>query len=185
MCTTRTSEAVLKVELSAQVRAAGSNPSHCTVGAVGTSISLGHFAPYNGSSLVQDRVQTSTAKGCGQHPRTDLTGNGIRVPPEGAKRHRMRGFRIRRICSSCVFAPSVVLKRLSAAAHFLRAFAITGVRWHGLHGYSGVSVAHKPVHAHALVRVLVRNRMHVRVLSRSARYRSSSRLPGHGCSTCG
>ena len=39
--------------------------------------------------------------------------------------------------------------------------------WHGLHGYSGVSVAHDFVHARALVRMLVWNRRYVPVLSRS------------------
>ena len=38
--------------------------------------------------------------------------------------------------------------------------------WHGLHGYSGVSVAHDFVHARALVRMLVWNRRYVPVLSR-------------------
>ena len=39
--------------------------------------------------------------------------------------------------------------------------------WHGLHGYSGVSVAHDMcIHARALVRVLVWNRRYVPLLSR-------------------
>jgi len=51
------------------------------------------------------------------------------VPPEGAARHRLRGFRVRRIGSNCAAAPIVVPKRLAAATHFLRAFAIIGVHW--------------------------------------------------------
>ena len=66
----------------------------------------------------------------GQRRETDRTpGNDIRVSPEYAARHRLRGFRVCRIGSNRAAGPIVVLKRLAAAAHFLRAFAIIGVHW--------------------------------------------------------
>ena len=64
----------------------------------------------------------------GQRRETDrASGNGIRVPPEDDARHRLRGFSVLLIGFSCAVAPIAVPKRHTAAAHFLRTFAIAGV----------------------------------------------------------
>ena len=64
----------------------------------------------------------------GQRRETDrASGNGIRVPPEDDARHRLRGFSVLLIGFSCAVAPIAVPKRHTAAAHFLRIFAIAGV----------------------------------------------------------
>ena len=60
-------------------------------------------------------------------------------------------------CAACGCAESCLGMRVHCST----------AEWHGLHGYSEVSVAHEHVHARALWRVLVWNRRYVPVLSRS------------------
>ena len=96
------------------------------------SDSLRHFGNCSGSYSIEymaSRWEESRPRR-GQRRETDRTpGNDIRVSPEYAARHRLRGFRVCRIGSNRAAGPIVVLKRLAAAAHFLRAFAIIGVHW--------------------------------------------------------
>ena len=73
------------------------------------SDSLRHFGNCSGSYSIEymaSRWEESRPRR-GQRRETDRTpGNDIRVPPEDVTRHRLRGFRVRRIGSNCAAAVS-------------------------------------------------------------------------------
>ena len=73
------------------------------------SDSLRHFGNCSGSYSIEylaSRWEESRPRR-GQRRETDRTpGNDIRVPPEDVARHRLRGFRVRRIGSNCAAAVS-------------------------------------------------------------------------------